>query len=164
MYNLHNKYEHSVFAFSDFWCWFLQDFIVYSQMPYGYTSPVCLARFRRRLSLACFVCTCDAFTGLYRRYYRYSHNKPHAEELQAKYGGFNDLHGGLSVCNLFLFGDAQTPTMQGRLYNGVPCLEPFACTTCRRYKRNCSQYSKNCHNNGVYSRFSRIANNNNIND
>ena len=48
-----------------------------------------------------------------------------------------DLFGGLSVCNLFSFGDAQAPTMQGRLYNGVPCLEPFACTTCRRYKRNC---------------------------
>ena len=52
-----------------------------------------------------------------------------------------DISGCLSVCNLFLFGDAQAPTMQGRLYNGVPCLEPFACTTCRRYKRNCSQYS-----------------------
>ena len=48
----------------------------------------------------------------------------------------------LTVCNLFLFGDAQAPTMQGQLYNGVPCLEPFACTTCRRYKRNCSQYSE----------------------
>ena len=53
-----------------------------------------------------------------------------------------DIYGCLSVCNLFLFGDAQAPTMQGRLYNGVPCLEPFACTTCRRYKRNCSQYSE----------------------
>ena len=53
-----------------------------------------------------------------------------------------DISGCLSVCNLFLFGDAQAPTMQGRLYNGVPCLEPFACTACRRYKRNCSQYSE----------------------
>lgn len=34
-------------------------------------------------------------------------------------------------------------------YNGVPCLDPFACTTCRRYKLNCLQYSGNCHNNGI---------------
>lgn len=101
--------------------------------------------------------TCKAFICPYRRFYRYTHNNPHRAELQAKkgkytaiYSNFNiDFSGCLSVCNLFLFGDAQAPTMQGRLYNGVPCLEPVACTTCRRYKRNCLQYSGNCHNNGI---------------
>ena len=64
-----------------------------------------------------------------------------------------DLFGGLSVCNLFSFGDAQAPTMQGRLYNGVPCLEPFACTTCRRYKQHFYMMPITCHNNGIKADF-----------
>ena len=53
-------------------------------MPLWHTPPGCLAYFHRRSILACFVCTCGVFTGSYRRYYRYVHNKPHTAELQAE--------------------------------------------------------------------------------
>ena len=54
-----------------------------------------------------------------------AYNKPYVLNCQDALSFF-DLSGGLTVCNLFLFGETQAPTMPGRFYTAfwVSCCSP----------------------------------------